>query len=272
MVFNSVTRAQREVLEQRHAINGPVFSADGQRLAFFQWTDEHEQLFVIGSEGRGLQQVTRGHEPSIMPRWSADGASLFFFREEPPAFCRAAVAGGGVTALIEGWRWGSTTGAHLDRAGTRLVYTLVEKGAPRVSRVRDLASGRERDLARAIFVSSWSRDGMTIAGYTAEDEIALCPADGGPCRGVVPGSSPRFSADGKHLDFTRRGRAFDDPALRSTEVWSVSLDGSGERQVAVLEPQQALETPFDLSVGDEIAWVQFRRGKEELWLAERDGS
>ena len=40
--------------------------------------------------------------------------------------------------------------------------------------------------------------------------------------------------------------------------------------MTTLEPQQALTTPFDVSIRDEIAWVEYRRGKEELWLAELD--
>jgi hypothetical protein len=65
-------------------------------------------------------------------------------------------------------------------------------------------------------------------------------------------------------------RIFDDPKLWSMEVWSVALDGSDERHVATLEPLHALTTPFDVSVRQEIAWVEFRRGKEELWLADWD--
>ena len=41
--------------------------------------------------------------------------------------------------------------------------------------------------------------------------------------------------------------------------------------MTTLEPQHVLTTPFDVSIRDEIAWVEFRRGKEELWLAELDG-
>ena len=54
------------------------------------------------------------------------------------------------------------------------------------------------------------------------------------------------------------------------DVWSVGIDGTGERRLTTLEPQHVLTTPFDVSIHDEIAWVEFRRGKEELWLAELD--
>jgi hypothetical protein len=89
---------------------------------------------------------------------------------------------------------------------------------------------------------------------------------------VAEGSQPRWSGDGRRLFVGRPGRrTFDDPALRSQEVWSVGVDGTGERHVTTLEPLHVLNTPFDVSIRDEIAWVEFRRGKEELWLAELDG-
>jgi TolB protein len=85
------------VLERRGHTNGPVFSADGKRLAFFAWTDEHDQLFVVGVDGSGLRQVTRSGASNVMPRWSPDAASLFFFQQGPAAFCRVPVSGGPVT-------------------------------------------------------------------------------------------------------------------------------------------------------------------------------
>ena len=274
MVRDSASGAQREVLERRGQINGAVFSADGKQLAFFAWTDEHEQLFVVGADGSGLRQVTRGGGSSIMPRWSPDGASLFFFREEPAAFCRVPVSGGPVTELIPGWRWGSILGAWLDPSGTRVAYTTLQQGAPPVARLRDLASGREQGIGPPMFVDPWSPDGKLIAGHTSEDAILLCPAEAGPCRSLAPaGSQPRWSGDGRRLFLWRRGeRAFDDPSLWSVDVWSVGIDGAGERRVTTLEPQHVLTTPFDVSIHDEIAWVEYRRGKEELWLAELGGS
>jgi hypothetical protein len=138
-----------------------------------------------------------------------------------------------------------------------------------VARVRDLASGREQDIGAPIDVDPWSPDGKLMVGHTDEGAVLLCPAEGGPCRAVARGSQPRWSGDGRRLFVRRRGqRTFDDPTLWSAEVWSVGLDGTGERRVTTLEPLHILATPFDVSRRDEIAWVQYRRGKEELWLAE----
>jgi serine/threonine protein kinase/Tol biopolymer transport system component len=271
MIADVATGERREVLERRQQLNGPVFSPDGLRLAFFAWTDEREQLFVIGSDGSGLRQVTRGEAPSIMPRWSPDGTSLFFFQEEPPAFCRVAVSGGPVSVLIPGWRWGTVVGAYLDPSGTRLAYTTQRRGSPLAPRVRELATGLERELGPEMWIDPWSPDGAWIAGRSGQDQVLLCPALGGACRAAARGQQPRWSADGSRLFVRRPGRrTFDDPKLWAMEVWSVALDGSDEHHVTTLEPLHALTTPFDVSVRQEIAWVEFRRGKEELWLADWD--
>ena len=52
----------------------------------------------------------------------------------------------------------------------------------------------------------------------------------------------------------------------------IGVDPERERRVTTLEPLHILATPFDVSIRDELAWVEFRRGKEELWLAELGGS
>jgi Tol biopolymer transport system component len=267
MVLDPATGTERQVLERRNQLTGPVFSPTGDRIAFFGWTEEREQLFVVEIDGSGLRQITHGKNPAVMPRWSADARTLFYFHEEPPGFHQVPLEGGAQQTIVPGLRWGDVTGAWLDPGGTRMAYTLVDKGSPVGTRLRDLASGRESVLADPVWVRSWSPDGTTIAASTEEGEIVLCPAAAGPCRDVVSGSSPLFSSDASEILFSRRGRAFDDPAIQSTVVWKVRVDGTELRQIATLEPHAALATPFDVSIRDEIVWVQFRPGREELWLA-----
>ncbi len=48
----------------------------------------------------------------------------------------------------------------------------------------------------------------------------------------------------------------------------MSAEGKDPRRLATLEVVSSLATRFDVSPQDELVWVQFRRGKEELWLAQ----
>jgi Tol biopolymer transport system component len=264
---------QREILERRRHLNGAMFSPHGDRIAFFSMTDRLERVFTVDVDGANLRQITAGADTAdIMPRWSADGSLLYFYRQLPvPSFRRIASAGGMDSALMEGWRWEVQGGAAIDPAQRTVAYSLWEHGQVRATRLRDLSTGQERSLPRALDDVRWSRDGSALAGADTEGNIVVCPGSGGACDTLGKGTNALWSADAKGIYFVRPGRALDDPNLRSVEAWVMTRDGQNARRIAVLEPQQAITVPFDVSPHGEIAWVQFRRGKEELWLAELSG-
>jgi Tol biopolymer transport system component len=269
MLLDARTGASREIVERRTHTNGPVFSKDGARIAFFSFTDQNEQLFTVGTDGHDLRQVTRGLPGLyIMPRFAPDGASLYFFTHEPPSFRRIASEGGAAETVVEGWFWGSVFGGWIDPSGRLVAYTESAGNGPNVgARVRDLATGQEHALAQPISVSSWSPDGRSLLGH-ADNHVMRCPADGGACETLAVGGQPVPSGDGSRIFFQRIHRTLDDRTLQSIEVWVMGAQGQEPKLVAVLEPQSTLASPIDVSPRDEIVWVQFRRGKEELWQAQ----
>ena len=270
MLLDTRSGAAREVVVRRAHTNGPVFSRDGARIAFFSFTQENEQIFTIGTDGRDLRQVTRGLPGlCIMPRFSPDGTLLYYFTDAPPSFRRVAASGGRPETVVDGWRWGSVSGAVINPDGQRLAYSERVKGTT-TARIRDLATGQQQLLAEPIGVGSWSRDGRSVLG-SRDGRVVRCRADGSPCETLGDGSNPIESADGSRIFFFRNGRPLDDRTLRSGEVWVMSAQGKDLRRVAILEPQLTLATPFDVSIRDEVVWVQFRRGKEELWQAQLPG-
>jgi eukaryotic-like serine/threonine-protein kinase len=267
MLLDSRSGTTREVLVRRAHTNGPVFSRDGSRIAFFSHTPEREQLFTIATDGSDLRQVTRGLPGMyIMPRFSPDGSSLYFFAHEPPAFRRVGVNGGNAETVVPGWLWGRVFGGAIRPDGKSVAYVEGIEGQT-VTRVRDLATGQEHLLAQPLSGVTWSRDGRFVLGYI-DNKVVRCPAGGDPCETLVEGSRPVASGDDSAVFFFRPGRALDDRTLRSSEVWVADARGKDPRRVAVLEPQSSIATFFDVSPRDEIVWVQFRRGKEELWQAQ----
>ena len=270
MLLDPATGKQREVIERRRHVAGQDLSVDGTRIAFFEETgDKGVQIFTVGADGSGLRQVTPDDRPlNVIPRWSADGSQLYFYQQLPePAFRRIPAAGGASVVIAPGWRWETHSHAVVDPAGGRVAYTLVD--GPRLigARLRDLASGQERELERPLYDLGWSPDGRRLAGNDAKEHIWLCPPDGGACTSLVDGFWPIWSADGSRIYLHRRGRPLDDPGLRSLEAWVVAPSGGEPRRVGVLEPVHALHTPFDVSPSGEILWAQVRREREELWLA-----
>jgi Tol biopolymer transport system component len=57
---------------------GPVFSPDGNRVAFWAWDKSYRAtLWVADSDGSNLKQVTtQGFD--MYPRWRPDGKALLF--------------------------------------------------------------------------------------------------------------------------------------------------------------------------------------------------
>ena len=272
MLFDARSGAMRQVLERRTHTNGPVFSPDGSRIAFFSYTPEREQLFTVATDGSDLRQVTRGLPGLyIMPRFSPDGAFLYFFTHDPPAFRRVAANGGNPETVVPGWLWGRVFGGEIRPDGKSVAYTEFGQDGKKATRIRDLVTGQEHPLAEPIGGISWSRDGRFVLGDRDSKVVVRCPADGGPCEPLVEGEKPVASSDDTSIYFYRAGRPLDDRTLRSGEVWVMSARGKDPRRLATLEPQSSLASYFDVSPRDEIVWVQFRRGKQELWQAQLPG-
>jgi hypothetical protein len=76
---------------------------------------------------------------------------------------------------------------------------------------------------------TWSPDGTMIA--LDSPGVRVMRADGSEPRVVVAGSSPSWSPDGQRIAFTRETTSVCAPDQRVTQVLSVSVDGSGEREI-----------------------------------------
>jgi hypothetical protein len=170
----------------------------------------------------------------------------------------------------EGWTWEEHNGARWDPGERLLAYTLIEGGLPKATLLREVETRAERALGRAFYSPRWSPDGAVLLGNDREGRILVCPREGSECRVIGEGRSASWSGDGARIYFQRPGRRLDVPGLRSIELWVMEGDGQNPRRVALLEPQLSHATPVAVSRDDQVAWVQVRREKSELWLAEED--
>jgi Tol biopolymer transport system component len=271
VLFDALSGARRTLIERRSHLNGPEFSPDGNRVAFFATVeaDGLEKIFTVGLEGDDLRQVAgRRGEALIMPRWSADGATLFFYRELPRAsLMRAPVIGGPATVVIDDWRWPVQAGARPGPNDQTLLYALFEGGQPKATRLRDLSTGQERSLPRPLDWARWSRDGQRILGSQGLD-ILVCSVADGRCDLVGQGDAPCWSGDGTRIYARRNAVRLDDPNFLSLEVWEMGAQGGDPRRVASVASQHVVSVPFDVSVRDQIVWPEVHRSRQELWLAE----
>jgi hypothetical protein len=92
-------------------------------------------------------------------------------------------------------------------------------------------------------------------------EIVTCPAEGGDCRKLTRGYSPLWHD--ARIYFRRHSNLGD-----GGELWSISLEGKDEKKIMDLRPMHPIGNFYDVSPSEQIVWVQYQRGKNELWLSE----
>jgi Tol biopolymer transport system component len=261
--------ARRALLEERNVVTHPSFAPDGSRLTFFGRIGKTEQLFTLAADGSGERQITTDpRQANAVPDWSADGRWIYFYRVAPsPAFLRMPAAGGPAEVVAADFPLYAHVGAHVDPDGRRLVYPVIENGAARTTRVRDLSTGEEHALAEPLAWPRWSADGRWIAGTAADGHLSLCPDGAGPCRPLSKqGGDPRWSQGWVY--FARYSDLLGESDVKTIEIRRVRPDGSGEEHVADLRGAHPVHFFYDVSATGAIVWCEYRPSRSELWTAE----
>jgi serine/threonine protein kinase len=273
ILFDPATGREKELLSRRTPIVHAVLSPSSDRIAFAQPIGGTVHLYVVSADGGEVRQVTRGEgEQNMLPQWSGDEASLYFYRMRPSKSFRRIPVEGGTTMEVAAWDLLRERSAKVDPQGRAVVYSLVEKGQVNATVVRDLRSGKEHTLGRPLDRIRWSFDSQTIYGdHISPDpggdlwnrwNVEACPADGRPCRTLTRGHYPIPAGDGSRLFFIR---ATATPNMR--EVWTVSVDGGNPRRVGALGPLW-VEWNYDVSRNDQIVFTKLNASRRELWMAQ----
>jgi serine/threonine protein kinase len=268
-ITDPATGRQKELHQSRSDMVDPSFSPRGDKIVFFGFAEGGGlHLFVVNADGTNLSQLTHGKgEQNVHPQWSADGSAVYFYQHRPTtSFRKISLHDGGITELAQGWEWGTHNHARVDPDGTRIIYTLLDKGKPAATMIRDLATGGETAFTLPLRFVRWSRDGKLIVGTKikepwSESEITVCPVDGGSCRALTRGYYPLWSSDGALIYFYKISSLRD-----GEELWAISRDALGERKIVDLRPTHPNGEFFDVSSTGQVVWVQYRVGRQELWL------
>jgi len=259
------THQQKELVERREGILFPTFSPAGDRIAFFHSARGGAQIFTVAVDGTNVREITGGKdEMNTMPRWSADGAFLYFYRMRPTPSFRKIPANRGADIEVAPWSWDDHNGAQEDPTGQRLVYTLCERHNCLATVVRELSTGKESRLALPLNDPRWSPDGSSVVGPLENRQIAICPVSGQACTTVTTGESPVWDPSGAKIYFMRvrasREQVFD--------LWSMDLKTHAEEQLASLGPFLLIQAFFDISRSRQVITAVRRQSRSELWLAD----
>jgi Tol biopolymer transport system component len=271
LVLQDVDRGtRRTLLEQRTPLAFPRYSPDGGRIALMGRNSRGDmQLFVTDADGSNVTAVTDGAgELNIMPQWSGDGERLYFYQVRPTLTFRRLSVAGGVSGEIAPWSFGRQYQAAVDPRERTAVYSSVENGYLRQSRVRDLETGSESAFPFALYEQRFSRDGRLIAGESRDHELLVCESESGRCRTLTPKNDRpltalAWSGDGRRLFFLRHtsGRVWG-------ELTSVAVDGGAMKVHGLIGPfERDFQMSMDVSPRGEIVFPICREGPHELWLA-----
>jgi Tol biopolymer transport system component len=164
----------------------PSWSPDGSTIVYACHVQHEADICLIGREGSGMTQLTKGPAADLFPTWSLDGSKIFFIRIRSGAnngfgdIVAMNPDGTGLTFVTKGQHVGNYA---LSPDGSQLiVYTDV-----RTFRLYEAYAGTSSMLLDPGFGSdfvqpAWSPDGSTIAlasdGPEPELRLYLMRADG----------------------------------------------------------------------------------------------
>jgi len=270
VVHDVVSGTRTTLIEKRTPLVFPAYSPDGRRIAFAGRNAQGDtHVFVVDTDGSNLRSVSNGTgELNIVPQWSHDGATLYFYQVRPRPSFRSISLTGGPSREIAPWSYRRQYGAAVDPDGRVAVYAATERGVLQHSRLRELGSGRETTLPFAMSEPRFSRDGKWIAGESRDGEVLLCDVSSRRCEPLTPKHpsgliSLAWSADGARLFYVRHTSAgiFGD-------VMSVGVHGRDVRTHGTIGPfQHQIQLTMGMSPRDEIVFAPFNEGRQELWMA-----
>ncbi len=269
-VTDAKTGESRELRESRLEITKPTFSPDGSKIAFFGFNNSGDlHIFITDANGENLVQITKGtNEKNIMPQWSENGRTIYYYQMYPTnSFRKIPATGGKVTEIVTGWDWDTHNDADVSPDETKIIYTRLEKGKSAAAFIRDIATGKETEFTLPLRYPRWSHDGNFITGTLISggkqnlSEIAICPVEGDQCRKITNGYYSRWSSDDSHLYY------YSPSDIDGESVWKVSTKGGDEKKVADLRPMISTNMFYNVSPQGQIVWFKLQQNKSELWLA-----
>ena len=260
-------------------ISDPQPSPDGESIAFVRRQTDMEadkgrtDIWVIDITGDNLRQLTEHEASDSSPRWSADGASLYFLSSRSGSSQVWQVGADGKDLNQATDVPLEVSGFVLSPDGTSLALALeVFVDCDSLECTRERLDDREAakvsgQIYDQLFVRHWDtrKDGR-------RSHLFIQPVDGGPVVDLMRGmdaDSPSkpfggteeiaFTADSKGLVFTARDVGAAEPWSTDFDLYSVPVDGSSAPR-CLTEANEAWDTqPVFSPDGKTLAYLAMER-------------
>jgi Tol biopolymer transport system component len=276
----------RQLTEGTGNDGGPVWSPDGNSLAFLRMDGGHAQYVVVpmggGSERKVAEFTAAGDEAQLSPSvaWTKDGKSLVVVQagdNQLPGLAVVEIATGKVTRITnppQGTEGDSCPAVSPDGAALAFVRNTDADGADIY--LSDLAGANPRRLTfddHGIRGIAWTPDGQDIV-YSSNRvggwRLWRLPAYGGSPRDLpIAGQRAQYPAvapAGNHMAFT------DSPSVSA--IWRATL-GSSETSTEerpLIRSSGNESSPMYSPDGQKIANISDQTGTDEIWVSDADGA
>jgi len=245
-------------------IFGPDVSPDGRWVAFTQ-AGKQEDIWVVGTDGTGLRQLTDDIHRDRGSRWSPDGKHIAFFSNRSGRSELWVISSDGSQL-----RQLTDAGCNFpvwSPDGERMLTTIIpstpvvfEPGRPwKEQAPRPLPSIGEM---KAWFQPwSWSPDGRRLAGYVQTAEggrsgIATFHFESHQFeRLTTSGENPRWLPDGRRLLFADQGK-----------IYLLECSSRKRREVLSAAPD-SVDDFFSLSYDGRLVCFGLTSTEADVWLA-----
>ena len=250
----------------------PVWTPDGQRIAFASNRDGNTEVYVMAADGSDPTNLTQNAGDDWAPAWTPDGQHIAFLsnRDGNTEVYVMAADGSDPTSLTQnaGDDWApawTPDGQHIaflsNRDGNTEVYVMAADG----SGPTNLTQNAGDDWAPA-----WTPNGQRIAFLSNRDgntEVYVMAADGsGPTnltQNVGDDRAPVWTPDGQRIAFASNRDG-------NTRVYVMAADGSGPTNLTYHFSDDW--APAWTPNGQRIAFLSNRDGNTEVYVMAADGS
>ena len=247
----------------------PVFSPDGQTLAFIRGWDE---IYLLPTSGGEARRLTFDKKRIFGLAWTPDGREIIFSsaRAGSPSLWKIAVSGGAPETLPPGGE--QVSNLALSHQGNRLAYT---------QNIRDLnlwqleipdSSGKPK--APSLFNSStrqesqpqFSPDGKKVVFVSLRSghwELWTCDAEGRNPIQLTDGNgpfvgSPRWSPDGSQIAFESRANR------EQPDIYIIAANGGTPPRRVTMETAAEIRPSWSRD-GQWLYFSSNRGGDYQLW-------
>ncbi len=219
-------------ITQNQSINiSPVWTPDGQKIAFTSYLKRNPDLYLIDSDGKNLQRLSSHPGLNVSPSWSPDGKQIVLMMgKDGKSDIYLLDANGGNPRRLTGGHGNEST-PRWSPDGRQIVFSSDRSGSPQIY----IMSSDGSDVRRLTFEGtyntspSWSPKGDRIAfcgRIGGQFHIFTIGPDGAGLKKLTPdgsnNESPCWSPDGRYI-------AFGSTRLGGSKIYIMNANGFNQR-------------------------------------------